>query len=208
VAEATCLFARCSEELARNGVELRKHALVERVLVEDVDGARRVCGGGCQTAGRFAARRCCRTQISRARSSSSLERNIPASVRGAGEGRADQHEFLPGLPGIRKGESIPPIGDLIFLSDSPRFSSDELVDFHTTSRTFSVYYPGTRPGSGRYTVVCSLNARYEDWNRLPAEEVRRENSRLIDESIACLERFCPRGSRQDRLGGDGGPRHN
>jgi hypothetical protein len=93
--------------------------------------------------------------------------------------------------GIRKGESIPRIGDLIFVSDSVGFTTDELVDFHTTSRTFSVYYPETRPGSNRYTVVCSLNARYDDWNRLSAEEYQREKGRLIEESMACLERFVP-----------------
>jgi all-trans-retinol 13,14-reductase len=50
--------------------------------------------------------------------------------------------------GIRKGESIPHIGDLVFTSASPTFSSSELTDLHTTSRTFSVYYPDTRPGLG------------------------------------------------------------
>jgi len=93
--------------------------------------------------------------------------------------------------GIRKGESIPHIGDLIFVAESPGFSSEELVDFHTRSRTFSVYYPETRPGSDRYTVVCSLNARYEDWDRLAPEDYEREKQRIIDESIACLERFIP-----------------
>ena len=61
--------------------------------------------------------------------------------------------------GIRKGESIPNIGDLVFTSAAPGYSSEELVDFHTTSRTFSVYYPETRPGSDRYTVVASLNGK-------------------------------------------------
>jgi phytoene dehydrogenase-like protein len=93
--------------------------------------------------------------------------------------------------GIRQGESLPRIGDLIFVSDSSRFTSDELTGFHTRSRTFSVYYPETRPGSGRHTVVCSLNARYEDWNRLSAGDYEREKARLIEESIVCLERFVP-----------------
>ena len=36
----------------------------------------------------------------------------------------------------------------------------------STSRTFSVYYPDTRPGSDRYTVVASLNGHYEDWQAM------------------------------------------
>ena len=93
--------------------------------------------------------------------------------------------------GIRKGESIPPIGDLIFTSDAPRFRSGELVDFHTSSRTFSLYYPGTRPGSDRYTIVASLNAKYEDWASLSDADYARHKQRLIDESLAVLERFLP-----------------
>ena len=73
-------------------------------------------------------------------------------------------------------------------SASPKFSSEELTDRHTTSRTFSVYYPDTRPGGDRYTVVVSLNARYVDWQSLSEAEYEQEKQRLIDESIAALER--------------------
>jgi phytoene dehydrogenase-like protein len=93
--------------------------------------------------------------------------------------------------GIRKGESIPHIGDLVFTSANPRFSSSELTDLHTTSRTFSVYYPDTRPGSERYTVVVSLNARYEDWARLSEAEYEAEKQRLVEESVAALEKYIP-----------------
>ena len=93
--------------------------------------------------------------------------------------------------GIRKGESIPHVGDLLFTSDAPKFSSDELVDLHTRSRTFSVYYPDTRPGSDRYTVVASLNARYEDWQAMSDVEYAQHKQRLIDESLASLERHIP-----------------
>jgi phytoene dehydrogenase-like protein len=93
--------------------------------------------------------------------------------------------------GIRKGESIPHIGDLVFTSANPVFSSRELTDFHTTSRTFSVYYPETRPGSDRYTVVVSLNGHYGDWQKLSDEEYEREKQRLIDESVAALEQYIP-----------------
>ena len=91
--------------------------------------------------------------------------------------------------GIKEGESIPDIGDLVFTSEAERFSSDELVDFKTTSRTFSVYYPETRPGSGRYTIVASLNGKYEDWARLSEEDYQAHKNRLIEESIVALEKY-------------------
>jgi hypothetical protein len=93
--------------------------------------------------------------------------------------------------GIRQGESIPPIGDLVFVSEAPRFSSAELTDFHTTSRTFSLYYPETRPGSGRYTVVASINSRHADWVDLAPDDYARAKARLIEESLAALEKLIP-----------------
>ena len=185
------LIRKMSEELVRNGVELRKHVAVEKVLVSEIDGTRRVTGVIAN--GRTIR---CQAVLSNANLKGTIlklvgeEQFPPDFVARANAVRINTSSCQVYL-GIRKGESIPPIGDLIFVSDSPHFTSDELVDFRTTSRTFSVYYPETRPGSGRYAVVCSLNARYEDWNQLAEEDYRREKQRLIDESIACLERFVP-----------------
>ncbi len=93
--------------------------------------------------------------------------------------------------GIREGETIPNIGDLVFTSDAPVFSSEELVDLHTTSRTFSVYYPETRPGTNRYTIVASLNAKMVDWEDLSDEEYEKHKERLIEESLVSLEKYIP-----------------
>ncbi|MGH7995810.1 MAG: phytoene desaturase family protein, partial [Opitutaceae bacterium] len=93
--------------------------------------------------------------------------------------------------GIRKGESIPHIGDLVFVSQAPHFSSAELTSLRTTSRTFSVYYPETRPGSDRYTIVASINSRHEDWTGLSDEAYAREKARLVEDSLAALERLIP-----------------
>ncbi|MGA1865486.1 MAG: tetratricopeptide repeat protein, partial [bacterium] len=48
--------------------------------------------------------------------------------------------------GIKDGERIADVGDLLFTSTAPEFDSAELLDIHTRSKTFSVYYPKTRPG--------------------------------------------------------------
>ena len=54
-----------------------------------------------------------------------------------------------------------------------------------------MYYPETRPGSDRYTVVVSLNGQYGDWASLSEEDYEREKQRLIDESLSALEKFIP-----------------
>jgi len=93
--------------------------------------------------------------------------------------------------GIRAGESIADVGDLLFTSTAPRFDSDELLDPHTRSKTFSIYYPKTRPGHERYTVVASMNSRYEDWIRLSDEQYQLEKKEMIRQAVDDLERYLP-----------------
>jgi len=117
--------------------------------------------------------------------------NFPADYLAAAKAVRINSSSCQVYLGIRKGESIPHIGDLVFTSASEKFTSRELTDFHTTSRTFSVYYPDTRPGSDRYTVVVSINGQYGDWKKLSDEDYEREKQRLIDESVAALEKYLP-----------------
>jgi phytoene dehydrogenase-like protein len=97
--------------------------------------------------------------------------------------------------GIKKDAAIDDIGDLLFVSTSEQFSSDELLDMHTRSRTFSLYYPKTRPGHNRYTVVASMNGRYDDWDRLDESEYETEKQAMIERTLVHLEDYIP-GVRQ------------
>jgi all-trans-retinol 13,14-reductase len=185
------LIKKMAAELKKNGVEIRKHVLVEKVQTEEVDGRRRVTGVVAN--GRTIR---CDAVLSNA--------NIKNTVLRLGGEGSFSPEFVTATKavrvntsscqvylGIRRGETLPHIGDLVFTSDEPIFSSEKLVELKTTSRTFSMYYPDTRPGSDRYTVVVSINARYEDWKNMGEEEYARQKERLIEESITCLERHIP-----------------
>ncbi len=186
------LIEKMTDELRKNGVELRKRVLVDRILVEDRGGTKVACGIVAKGGRVIRAK----AVLSNANIKNTVFRlagaeNFPAEyVAAAGAVRINSSSCQVYL-GIRKGEKIPHIGDLVFTSASPRFSSTELTDLHTTSRTFSVYYPDTRPGSDRYTVVASINGLYSDWNALTEEQYEREKERLIAEAIAALEKFIP-----------------
>ena len=195
------MIGKMVEELERNGVELRKNALVEEIQTED-DGARRRVVG-VRVAGRArngdwgpSRRIRCRAIVSNASVVTTVKSLVgenqfpPEYIEALNAVRVNTSSCQVYL-GIKKGETIPNIGDLVFTSEAERFSSDELVDFRTTSRTFSVYYPETRPGSGRYTIVASLNGKYDDWAKLPEDEYEREKKRLIEESIIALESHIP-----------------
>jgi len=186
------LIEKMVAELRRNGVECRKRVLVERILVEEREG-RRVVAGIVAKGGRVIRARAVLSNASIKNTILRLtgeEQFAPDYVAAAKAVRINSSSCQVYL-GIRKGETIPHIVDLVFTSSAPTFSSDELTDFHTTSRTFSVYYPDTRPGSERYTVVASLNGRYPDWATLSEEDYERHKQRLIEESLVALERFIP-----------------
>jgi phytoene dehydrogenase-like protein len=186
------LVGKMTDELRRNGVELRKKVLVERVLVEDRGGVKFACGI-VANGGRVVR---AKAVLSNASIKNTVFRlagaeNLPAEYAAAAQAVRINSSSCQVYLGIRKGETIPHIGDLVFTSASPAFSTEELTDLHTTSRTFSVYYPETRPGSGRYTVVASINGLYSDWSALSEEAYEREKARLVEEAIQALEKFIP-----------------
>ena len=93
--------------------------------------------------------------------------------------------------GVREHEVITDVGDLLFTSTAPEFDSSELLDIKTKSKTFSIYYPKTRPGHDRYTIVASMNGRYEDWISLTEEEYDAEKKAMISRAVLDLERYIP-----------------
>ncbi len=186
------LIKKMITELKANGVECRKHVLVDRIHVEERNG-QKVAAGIVAGSGRVIRSK---AVLSNANIKNTIFRlagkeNFDADYIAAAEAVRINSSSCQVYLGIRKGESIPNIGDLVFTSDAPTYSSNELVDFHTTSRTFSVYYPETRPGKDRYTVVASLNGTYPAWKDLSEEDYAKNKQRLIDEAVASLEKFIP-----------------
>ena len=185
------LIKKMAVELKKNGVELRKHVVVEKVLTEERGGRKQVAGvianGRTITCDAVLSNSNIKNTVLRLAGEENFTPDFVAQAKAVRVNNSSSQVYL----GIRKGETLPHIGDLVFTSDEPVFSSEKLMDMRTTSRTFSMYYPDTRPGSDRYTVVVSLNAKYDDWNRLSPEQYAAEKERLIEESIASLERLIP-----------------
>lgn len=184
-------------EMKKNGVELRNNVLVEKIQVNGKGSEKRVTG-------LYARSR--KSETPRFIKTKAILSN--ANVIGTIKGLVGEEHFTPEFQklvqpvrinssscqvyiGLKPGESIPDIGDLIFYSESEEFSSDELVDFHTTSRTFSIYYPETRPELDRTTIIASINGNYSDWDELTESEYQQHKNRLIDESVKALENFIP-----------------
>jgi len=83
-------------------------------------------------------------------------------------------------------------GDLLFSSTASQFRTDLLLNKNISSRTFSFYYPRTRPqGRQRCLVVSSTNARYEDWSELAEEDYELAKQDLVETTLDALENYVP-----------------
>jgi len=188
------LIKKMVKELRGNGVEMRRQCLVEKVLTDERDGKH--CVRGVRVNGREIA---CRSVVSNANLKDTIDRllgstKLPSMFRSlAGKVRLNSSSCQVYM-GLKKGETIPEeVGELIFTSDSERFSVEELTDLNTSSRTFSVYTPDSRPHrkDSRYSIVASINAKWRDWDSLSEDEYEGEKARLCEESLSALEKIVP-----------------
>ena len=93
--------------------------------------------------------------------------------------------------GLKSGESIEPMGDLLFTSTHPVFEPKAIISKNITSRTYSIYYPSIRPGSTDYTIVASMNADFADWADLDRDAYKRDKEKLAADTLTDLETRIP-----------------
>ncbi len=83
-------------------------------------------------------------------------------------------------------------GDLLFSSTAEEFRTELLLSRDITSRTYSFYYPRTRPqGRPRYLIVSSTNAHYDDWAKLSEEEYEAGKHDLVETTLDAVEAYVP-----------------
>ncbi len=184
------LIAMMREELERNGVDIAIRANVKRVVVEKGRVA------GVDVGGRRIASP---VVISNANVLSTIfglvgaehfDRDFVDQARAVRLNTSSTQVYMAFRPGDLIDEST---GDLLFSSTAPRFQTDLLLSPHITSRTFSFYYPRTRPHlPPRCFVVSSTNARYEDWAGLDKETYQQRKRELIEDTLDHLEKYVPR----------------
>jgi phytoene dehydrogenase-like protein len=174
-------------ELKANGADVRHSVCVDRIEVEDG----RVCG--VRANGRTIR---CESVLSNANLKTTIEKlvgyekfddDFAAAARAVRLNNSSCQVFM----GLRKGERIDNIGDLLFTSVDPEFDSVRLCAKDITSRTFSMYYPDIRPGSDRYAIVSSTNANWSDWAHLGEPQYEVEKQHLIETTLDALEKYLP-----------------
>jgi len=182
------LIGLMKEELIRNGVDLRIRCDVEKIHVERGEvNAVTVNGRTIRT----------RAVMSNANLKSTIfnlvgEEHFDAKfiddARAVRLNNSSCQVYIALRPGEMIDESC---GDLLFSSTAPLFRTEALLSRDITSRTYSFYYPRTRPGSDRCLVVSSTNANYSDWASLSEDEYQASKQDLIETTLAALEHYVP-----------------
>ncbi len=185
------LIGMMAAELEKNGVTICTRSKVKKVLIEQ--GAVKGVTVESQGRERSIAARCVVSNsgiLNTIHNLAGIEAFAPEFLEQIKTVRVNNSSCQVYI-GIRKGEKIDDVGDLLFTSRAERFDAAELLDMHTRSKTFSLYYPRTRPGHDRYTIVASMNARYNDWALLAEDDYRREKEALIKRTMIDLEHYLP-----------------
>jgi phytoene dehydrogenase-like protein len=176
-------------ELRRNGVDIHIRSDVKRIVCEHGKAV------GVEVNGRVIK---CRAIVSNA----NLKHTIFSLV---GEENFDR-EFVEAARAVRLNNSSTQVymalkpddtvdestGDLLFSSIAPVFRTELLLSRDITSRTYSFYYPRTRPqGRPRCLIVSSTNARYEDWANLSPAEYQASKKDLVETTLDALDKYVP-----------------
>ncbi len=183
------LVARMKKELEKNNVDIRIRCGVDRIKVVDgrvhsveVDGREVRCRAVVSNAN-------LRTTILDLLGSDALTSDFIEQTRAVRLNNSSTQVYMAMKPDVEIDEST---GDLLFMSTAPVFQTDLLLSRNITSRTFSFYYPRTRPDKKRrHAVVSSTNARWEDWASLSDADYETSKKELIDTTIDALEEYVP-----------------
>jgi phytoene dehydrogenase-like protein len=187
------LIDMMTAELQKNGIDIAKSAAVKQIIIENnsVSGIVMQTKDGDKTVR-------CKSVLSNANLKGTIfdmvgkEHFAADFIEEAQKVRLNNSStqvYIALKPGYMIDENR--CGDLLFTSTAPEFSSEKLLDKNITSRTFSFYYPKTRPGTDRCYVVSSTNAHYDDWSNLDAEEYNRRKSALVEQTLDHLEKYVP-----------------
>jgi phytoene dehydrogenase-like protein len=181
-------IGKMREELLKNGVDIRNKCLVEKIITEDKRAAGVIANGNTIKSKAVVSNGNLLSTIHKLVGDGRFSKSFVEQANRVRLNNSSCQVYI----GIKKGEKIDYIGDLLFTSEAEKFDPQELRSKNTTSRTFSIYYPQTRPGSDMYSIVASSNADYGDWASFSEEEYRASKEDLIQRTLSALEKYVPK----------------
>jgi phytoene dehydrogenase-like protein len=183
------LIGLMGRELERNGVDIRIRSNVEKIIVEKGRAAAVQVNGRRIDAEAIVSNANLKTTILQLLDEEVLDRHFVEAVRAVRLNNSSTQVYMALGPDDSIDEST---GDLLFSSTAPLFRTELLLSREITSRTYSFYYPRTRPqGRPRCLIVSSTNARFEDWADLPPHDYAAQKRALCESTLDSLEKYIP-----------------
>ncbi len=184
------LIAAMHDELKKNGVDVRIKCPVSKIRVENgiVSG---VCVGERSIAADAVISNAnIRSTILKMVGSEHLDPKFVEDTEAIRLNNSSTQVYIALKPGEEIDEST---GDLLFSSTAREFKTELLLSRDITSRTYSFYYPRTRPqAKPRCLVVSSTNAHYDDWAHLSDADYQASKRELMESTLDHVERYVPR----------------
>ncbi|TWT83784.1 hypothetical protein CA13_52550 [Planctomycetes bacterium CA13] len=187
------LVARMKKELESNNVDIRIRCGVDRINVKDGHVESVETNGRTIRCKAVVSNANLKTTILKMLGTEVLDKDFIERANAVRLNNSSTQVYMA----LKEGEHIDESsGDLFFTSTSKEFRTDLLLSRDITSRTFSFYYPRTRPEKkDRYAVVSSTNANWSDWADLNDADYEASKKDLVETTIDALEKYLP-GIRQ------------
>ncbi|HJT32631.1 MAG TPA: FAD-dependent oxidoreductase [Pirellulales bacterium] len=182
------LIGLMRDELVRNGVDLRIRANVERIHVRAGRVEAVTVNGRRIGARSVVSNSNLKATIFQLVGEEHFDRSFVDQARAVRLNNSSCQVYMALRPGEELDEAC---GDLLFSSSAPLFRTESLLSRNVTSRTYSFYYPRTRPGSNRSLIVSSTNANYHDWADLPEDDYQASKRDLIETTLDALSNYVP-----------------
>ena len=184
------LVTRMKRELESNNVDIRINSPVDRIETRDGRVAAVHAHGRRIPTRAVVSNANLRTTVLDMIDDDVLDRDYVDAARSVRLNNSSTQVYMA----LKEGETIDEsTGDLFFTSTAEAFRTDLLLSRDITSRTFSFYYPKTRPQKKkeRYAVVSSTNANWSDWADLNESDYEASKNDLVETTIDALERYLP-----------------
>jgi phytoene dehydrogenase-like protein len=176
-------------ELKKNGVDVRIRCPVNRIRVEAGRVTGVEVGNRTVSVDAVVSNSNIKTTVLQLVGESHFDDDFLEETRSIRLNNSSTQVYMALGPDERIDEST---GDLLFSSTAREFKTDLLLSRDITSRTYSFYYPRTRPqGRPRCLVVSSTNAHYDDWAHLSRDDYEASKSELIDSTLDHVDRYVP-----------------
>lgn len=183
------LVSKMQTELTTNGVDTRIRSEVSKIEVGRKGVEAVVVNGRRISCGAVISNSNLNGTIFNLVGADKFDPNFIDQAREVRLNNSSTQVYMAIKEGVEIDEST---GDLLFSSTAPLFRTEALLSRQITSRTFSFYYPRTRPYTKRrFAIVSSTNARYEDWANLNDADYQASKQDLVETTLDALDKFVP-----------------